>query len=205
MAIPNWLQSLLDLLFGGGSGGPTTPPPPPPTTPPGPTPTWAEQMLRLHNDARSGVDLKLHPALMKAAQDYALVMAFKQRMGHSVDGTTFSQRARAAGYSSPGGENVAWGYDSVQSVFNGWMTSPGHRANITNRSFRDAGFGMALGGGRKYWCAVFGYGVGNVAEPLSTEESIPLIHPSIKTKRTQQFIRSALPHGRTVLIWEEVE
>ena len=33
------------------------------------------------------------------------------------------------------GENIAMGYQSAQSVVNGWMNSPGHRANILNPSF----------------------------------------------------------------------
>ena len=33
------------------------------------------------------------------------------------------------------GENLAGGFDSPQLVFNGWMNSPGHRANIMNKNY----------------------------------------------------------------------
>lgn len=46
------------------------------------------------------------------------------------------------------GENIAWGsWDmaSPASVVNGWMHSPGHRANILNGRFHEIGLGVARG------------------------------------------------------------
>ena len=45
-------------------------------------------------------------------------------------------------------ENVAWGTGSrgtPRSIVDAWMDSPGHRANILNRDFRDAGVGVVPG------------------------------------------------------------
>lgn len=39
------------------------------------------------------------------------------------------------------GENIAMGYRTAQSVVEGWMNSPGHRANILNGSFTKIGVG----------------------------------------------------------------
>jgi uncharacterized protein YkwD len=46
------------------------------------------------------------------------------------------------------GENIAWGTGSLATpaqTVRAWMNSPGHRANILNRRFRDIGIGIALG------------------------------------------------------------
>jgi uncharacterized protein YkwD len=46
------------------------------------------------------------------------------------------------------GENIAWGTGSLGTpaqTVRAWMRSPGHRANILSRRFRDIGIGIALG------------------------------------------------------------
>ena len=46
------------------------------------------------------------------------------------------------------GENVAWGEGSratPKSIMAAWMASPGHRANILNRNFREVGIGFSRG------------------------------------------------------------
>lgn len=55
------------------------------------------------------------------------------------------------------GENIAAGYSNVQDVFNGWMNSPGHKANILNQNFTHCGFGIVNGGtyGGKTWVQMF--------------------------------------------------
>lgn len=39
------------------------------------------------------------------------------------------------------GENIAYGFPSASSVVNGWMNSPGHRANILRKEFTHIGVG----------------------------------------------------------------
>ena len=79
------------------------------------------------------------------------VDALASRVGR-VEST--GQRITAAGYNwSAYGENVAYGYSSPESVMQGWMTSPGHKANILNCSFKEIGVGLAQPG--YYWTQDF--------------------------------------------------
>ena len=46
------------------------------------------------------------------------------------------------------GENIAWGSGSLGTpaeIVDAWMHSPGHRANILQRGFREIGIGIARG------------------------------------------------------------
>lgn len=53
------------------------------------------------------------------------------------------------------GENIAYGYDSAESVMNGWMNSPSHRANILSADFTKIGVGYHEENGIKYWTQFF--------------------------------------------------
>lgn len=54
------------------------------------------------------------------------------------------------------GENIAMGQTTPEQVMNGWMNSPGHRANILNSSFTQIGVGVAKNSsGRLYWTQQF--------------------------------------------------
>ncbi|SDR78492.1 Uncharacterized conserved protein YkwD, contains CAP (CSP/antigen 5/PR1) domain [Paraoerskovia marina] len=93
-------------------------------------------------------------ALSAAAQGHVNDMAANGYFSHtSLDGRTFDQRIRAAGYSAPGGENLARGQTSATQVMKEWMASAGHRANIVNCSFRTIGVGQT----GVYWAQEFGY------------------------------------------------
>lgn len=50
------------------------------------------------------------------------------------------------------GENIAMGYSTAKAVMDGWMNSPGHRANILNNSFKSIGVGYCSG---NYWTQMF--------------------------------------------------
>lgn len=52
-------------------------------------------------------------------------------------------------------ENVAYGYGTANSVSEGWRTSPGHYANMTNANFNKIGIGMAQLDGSLYWTQLF--------------------------------------------------
>jgi uncharacterized protein YkwD len=70
------------------------------------------------------------------------------------NGSSAGERIKAAGYTwSSYGENIAMGQRSASEVIKGWLTSPGHCANIMNPSFRE--MGMANSG--VIWVQVFGY------------------------------------------------
>jgi uncharacterized protein YkwD len=63
----------------------------------------------------------------------------------------------AATSSGPSAENIAWGYRTPPEVVTGWMNSPGHRANIVNRSSVAVGVGMVRAAdGSPYWTQDFG-------------------------------------------------
>ena len=53
------------------------------------------------------------------------------------------------------GENIAAGYRTPSAVVQGWMDSPGHRANILYSSFSRIGVGYYEKDGRKYWVQLF--------------------------------------------------
>ena len=57
------------------------------------------------------------------------------------------------------GENLASGQSTAQEVFNSWMASPGHRANILG-GYSTCGFALYYGGdagSTYYWAQEFGY------------------------------------------------
>ncbi len=55
------------------------------------------------------------------------------------------------------GENIAYGFPTVDDVMNAWMNSPGHRANLLHREFTHVGIGIKRdANGRKYWVQNFG-------------------------------------------------
>lgn len=54
-----------------------------------------------------------------------------------------------------GGENIAMGFEAPEDVMNGWMNSPGHRANILNANFTEMGVGIYRGNNCLYWVQLF--------------------------------------------------
>lgn len=92
--------------------------------------------------------------LIAASQSHADDMAANAYFSHvSQDGRSFDERIRAAGYGSPGAENIASGQRSVDAVITAWMESPGHRANILNCDL--GAVGLARSG--NVWVQTFGY------------------------------------------------
>ena len=78
-------------------------------------------------------------------------------MGHTgSDGSSAGDRIQANGGSfSTWGENVAAGYRNASDVVDGWMNSPGHRANILNPGFTRIGVAVATSADdTPYWTMV---------------------------------------------------
>uniref|UniRef100_A0AAU2K094 CAP domain-containing protein n=1 Tax=Streptomyces sp. NBC_00049 TaxID=2903617 RepID=A0AAU2K094_9ACTN len=154
---------------------PTTPPaaprqpkpakPPVKTTAPA-APTGSQTLsgpqaavLALVNQERAAAGcpaLTANAKLTKAAQDHSADMASHSNMSHTgSDGSDPGQRITRAGYEwRTYGENVAYGYSTPEKVMEGWMNSPGHKANILNCSFKEIGIGLAQPG--QYWTQDFG-------------------------------------------------
>jgi uncharacterized protein YkwD len=96
--------------------------------------------------------------LHRAAGRHTVDMARRHYFSHtSISGASFLDRIRRTGYlrrtrSWSVGENIAWGtgdLSSPRSIVRAWMRSPGHRANILNRRFREIGIGISFGAPRR--------------------------------------------------------
>ncbi len=91
--------------------------------------------------------LRLNSRLALAADDRVEDMFAKEYFNHvSPDGLQPWTWVHRRGYNYRLiGENLAVGYPSAAAVVDGWMHSPGHRANILGRGFNEVG--VALGAG----------------------------------------------------------
>lgn len=96
---------------------------------------------------------------MKHAQD----MKANNYFDHTgLNGSSPTQRIKAAGYPNVSpcncnrrfyyGENIARGQTTPAQVVRDWMNSPGHRANIMSKNFKEIGIGIA----GTYWVQNFG-------------------------------------------------
>ncbi|MFJ4569477.1 CAP domain-containing protein [Streptomyces caelestis] len=110
--------------------------------------------------ARAGLPpLAADPLLTAAAQAHSADMVSRAFYSHTAPGGSQPwDRAATAGSTRRSiGENIACGQRSPAEVVEGWMNSPGHRANILKPGFTHLGVGFA-GGGRAgtYWTQLFG-------------------------------------------------
>ena len=101
----------------------------------------------------------VNAALVKAARGHSAYMATSGSFSHTGRaGSNFVARGKAAGYTRPASENIAWGYRSGAEVVKGWMKSPGHRANILNCKVKTVGVGAVYAkNGTPYYTQDFGY------------------------------------------------
>ncbi|MFJ1705931.1 CAP domain-containing protein [Kitasatospora sp. NPDC088346] len=138
------------------TAGPSTPPPGG-----GTEQQFAQQVLDLTNvqRAQNGCGpLAANDKLRAAAQGHSDDMAARNFFEHTnPDGAGLGNRVDAVGYRWGGlGENIARGQQNPADVVDGWMHSPGHRANILNCSFTELGVGVHLGSGGPWWTQDFG-------------------------------------------------
>ncbi|MFE1249443.1 CAP domain-containing protein [Streptomyces sp. NPDC058735] len=132
-----------------------------PFTPDGLTGTAAAVTdLTNRERGRAGLPpLTVDAHLTAAAQAHSADMVTRAFYAHTApDGGRPRDRAAAAGSTRRAiGENIACGHRSPADVVEGWMNSPGHRANILEPGFTHLGVGFA-GGGRagSYWTQLFG-------------------------------------------------
>lgn len=121
---------------------------------------YAEEVLVLVNKERqaAGLDaLTLDPALYKAASVRAKELL--TQFSHTrPDGTDCFSLLKESGIAyQAAGENIAAGQPSPEAVVEGWMNSPGHRANILSANFHKLGVGYVnvnTGYGH-YWVQLF--------------------------------------------------
>jgi uncharacterized protein YkwD len=128
---------------------------------PSDTPDVSESLVQAHNARRAKAGLPpLFPnALLEAsATGHARDMADRGRMAHrGSDGSSPFDRMDRQGYRyRAAAENVAYGFDDVDSVMAGWMRSPGHRRNILGQ-YSEIGVARVIAkDGSSYWCVTFG-------------------------------------------------
>jgi uncharacterized protein YkwD len=126
-------------------------------------PQWANDILALTNAERAKAGcpaLALDARLSKAAQAHTDEMARTGDLTHTgANGSDVGDRATAAGYIWRGiAENIAAGQPTPSEVVKSWMTSPGHRQNILNCTYRHLGAGYVRVSDQygHYWTQVFG-------------------------------------------------
>lgn len=111
-------------------------------------------LLNRERRGRGMRKLRLNRRLASAARGHAVDMVRADYFSHdSRNGSSFVDRIRRAGYLRNAGswfvgENLAWGTGqraTPRQIVRAWMNSPGHRANILNRRFREIGIGIADG------------------------------------------------------------
>ena len=113
------------------------------------------EVFRLTNQERNSAGLSglsACPRLDDAARGHSQRMLATQFYSHDDPGTgkTLTDRIRDTGYLAGSndwttGENIAMGYSSAAALVEGWMNSPGHRANILKPEFTHLGVGVTLG------------------------------------------------------------
>jgi uncharacterized protein YkwD len=114
-------------------------------------------ILCLHNQVRAehGLpSLRENKRLRKAAVAHSKDMVKDGFFEHTTpEGTTMVDRILRAKYVREDqgwalGENLAWGTGSLgtpRGAIKAWLDSPGHRANLLKRTFRDVGIGIVIG------------------------------------------------------------
>ena len=105
-------------------------------------------IFELTNQARTTnglTEFELSEELTFAAQAKAEAMVENNYFEHtSPDGTTGWDYINDAGYEYTfAGENLAASNEDDVSVVDGWLNSPGHRANLLNEDFSKIGLGIA--------------------------------------------------------------
>lgn len=142
------------------AGNPPVPPIVGPGSSPAPSPSPTPQpprvrddarLLQLHNRYRAGRELvRLAPdaSLTSFARRRAAEMAAREDVWHS--------RSLPAGERwAVCGENVGRA-STVEEVFDGFLQSASHRANVARPGFRAVGIGVAETAGTKYVAVVYG-------------------------------------------------
>ncbi|HET6152871.1 MAG TPA: CAP domain-containing protein [Marmoricola sp.] len=127
------------------------------------TPTQFEvKVLSLINTRRKKIHcraLTASAALGKAARDHTRLMATDGDLSHQLPGELgLAQRIQRDGYKNWTylAENVAWGGTTPNAVFQMWMHSAAHRANLQHCSLHNIGVGVVRGGGSTWVTADFG-------------------------------------------------
>lgn len=116
------------------------------------------EVLKLVNKER--LNKKLAPLSvmgnLQAVSDVRAAELSKEFSHIRPDGSSCFTILQGIGYNSAG-ENIAAGYSSSAEVMEGWMNSPGHKANILSSKFTHLGVGYygAAAASHHYWSQMF--------------------------------------------------
>lgn len=123
---------------------------------------FEKKVVDLTNQERTKAGLKPlksdNAALSKMARDKSTDMRDKNYFDHQSPtyGSPFDMMKKYGISYSSAGENIAAGQKTPEEVVQGWMNSPGHRANILNANFTTIGVGYVSGGSYgSYWTQEF--------------------------------------------------
>jgi hypothetical protein len=142
----------------------------------------AEQLLALANQSRAQVGLgrlQWDPALASAAMRHCERMAVEGPIAHRYTGELdLSSRAGAAGaHFSLIEENIAVG-PYASTIHQGWLDSPGHRANLLNREIDRVGIAVIAAHGVLYATADYERDVPVLSQPQVEASIASLISAS---------------------------
>lgn len=110
-------------------------------------PAELQEFVSLLNVHRQGVGcepLTWNPAVAAVAQAHSEDMVARSYFAHqNPEGESPFDRLQSAGVSySSAAENIAYGFPDGAAVLDGWLDSPGHRANIENCGLSEHGVGL---------------------------------------------------------------
>ena len=119
------------------------------------------EILQLVNAVRAEYGLApvaYNAQLGAAAQGHANFIATEGVYSHyGVNGSTWQDRAQAAGYPGWAGENLVGGTRlTPQQGVTWWRNSAVHFSNMLNPRWTEAGVGFAVGNGQNFYVMVFG-------------------------------------------------
>lgn len=115
-----------------------------------------DQVIQLVNEQRAQnglAPLQTSTAISEAAQIRAGELPSLFEHTRPDGRSCFTVLAEVGRRYGTAGENIAYGYATPEQVVDGWMNSPGHRANILNGSFTAIGVGYNPEG--NYWVQLF--------------------------------------------------
>src|SRR3954447_3958367 len=127
---------------------------PPAHAPPATVETAVRCLVNAQRAAHRLAPLRPSRQLRVAAEAHGADMVAHRFFAHvSPFSGAVTDRVRRVGYLAHTqdwslGEDIAWGEGSLstpQSIVTAWMNSPGHRAVILHRDFRDVGLGVTAG------------------------------------------------------------
>ncbi len=123
---------------------------------------YEKKVVQLVNDerAKKGLEpLEMNNRLSGLAHMKSKDMADNNYFSHTSPtyGSPFEMMKQFDFNYRTAGENIAAGQRTPESVVQGWMNSPGHRANILNENFTQIGVGYVEGSGQygTYWTQEF--------------------------------------------------